>query len=622
MGLFQSFRQVFVTNSPALLASGSTVDSLAVGQIAILDGKTNIATTTPTYATCKAFRFVWGTPNVDLGFSNLDPNENEYSKLIKGKNIISFRAKKAQHPLTALYTVGWTGDVSDTTNTLFANANDSKNLYIKLTGTVIDRLYSGDGVVKLFKTTPPCPTDCNDNCGTINCVDFTNDLVNQINSDKDFKKFIRASALITCNPTIAPSTTTCYKFSINVCDTGDAAALGLIQAAYPGVVITNDGRQGSISTYSTIKTANSAPSNFTSGQTVVTNCTSCPSGYTYTASANSFEIRVVSGASLPTITGVISHTQLNADPAFDTYNVLVATTTAINTVLALAGEGVTVTYVGVSRGLCVLTSPPSVAWYANGTLVQITKGYTITLADTECGTSRLTELQAAYPTLTITQVSGSGSCVHSYAVTISSACFDNGCFPDQPIFADLAPYQGVEWTEVVTAIPSTTVCQCGIQIESAFFNRTTNECTFDAFPYENDTVYVQASNYNPDFNSDSCEPSWKFTQIRQVRYPQGTGAAIQWAEKESKSYDLRERSYDAVLRQIEGYVFQAQTGVYYDEYTLRYKVDFKTSGGWAENYSETIEQVIYVPEGTGKPFEAAINGYLTSAGIQEDGATI
>ena len=117
---YQSFQQVFVTNSPALLAEGKTVDSLAPGQIGFLDAKTYKAVTAPTYAKNKAIYGVWGTPDVDAGEFGGVPNENEYTKLIKGKLIKRVRAKKAQRGVTPVYTIGWSGDVSDTDTLLLS----------------------------------------------------------------------------------------------------------------------------------------------------------------------------------------------------------------------------------------------------------------------------------------------------------------------------------------------------------------------------------------------------------------------------------------------------------------------------------------------------------------------
>jgi len=80
--LNQSFRQVFVTNSPALLAGGATVENIGVGQVGFVDAKTYKGVTSPTYAKNKALQIVQGTP--DLSYLPLMagvPNENVYSHL-------------------------------------------------------------------------------------------------------------------------------------------------------------------------------------------------------------------------------------------------------------------------------------------------------------------------------------------------------------------------------------------------------------------------------------------------------------------------------------------------------------------------------------------------------------
>lgn len=566
MGLYQSYQQVFVTNSPALLASGKTVDSLAVGQFGILDGKTYLATTTPTYANNKALYFVWGTPNVTLGDFGGMPNENEYTKLIKGKLIKRFRAKKAAHGQTPVYTVGWSGGVSDT-DTLSAKAGQSKSLFIKLTGTIIDRLYDKQGVIKEFVTTPACIDDCSDTCANVLCPALAYELADQINKDKDFSKFIRAKAIVQCSGVDAPSTTTCYKFALDVCDTGDQAALGLVQSLYPNEDITVVGRTGSITTYGVVESTNSAPANFDGITSIPADCGTCPSGYTYQAA------------------------DPDADPAL--------------------------------KEKCLLTDTPNIAWYGNGTLLKQSQVYTLTIGDSICGTNRLTDLQAAYPDLTVAVVDSSGSCVHTYTTTVSSACYESGCAVESVVFAPPALFEGVTWVPTPATPPADdATCLCGIQIETSFFNKVTNECTFDAFPYENDVVHVQISNYNPDFNADPCEGSWAVKQIRQVQYPQGHGAFVQRLEKESKAYDARTRAWDAVVREYQGYEFQAKANQFYDQYALEFDTKFFTSGGWSEQYTESFTLNLFVPEGTGDALEAAVNGYLVSAGIDEDGVVL
>lgn len=623
MGLYQSYQTVFVTNSPSLLASGQTVDSLGVGQIGIMDPKTNTATTTPTYAKNKALKLVWGTPNVNAGEFAGVPNENEYTKLIKGKKILSFRSKAAVHPHTPVYTVGWSGDVADT-NTLFANPGEGKSLFIKLTGTIIERLYSPQGVVKEFVITPACLNACTDSCGTTDCTLIAADLVNQINGDKDFSKFIKAKSLVTCNPSTSPTVTNCYQFTLSICDTGDDAALGIVQAEYSGFTITRQSRVGSTSTYLVTLQVNTAPSAFTSQNVFIADCPTCPTGYTFTASANVFQVTIPAGGSAPSgLPGQIAASLISAGPQFSVYYVTTATTQSQSAFIAAAvTAGYSAVFIGVKSQVCQQTSATTTSWVAGNVLNQQTATYIITLADSLCGTNRLAELQAAYPALTISVVNSAGSCVHSYTTTVNSNCYLPGCAIDQITFTAPNVYQGAEWILTPAAVAAGTTCLCGIQLETAFFNVQTNECTFDAFPYENDIVHIQISNYNPDYNADPCIGQWAVKQIRQVQYPQGNGQYIQHREQESKAYDKRTRSWDPVVRQVQGYSLQADATKYYDEYVLEYEVDFYTSGGWAEKYSETFSLCLYVPEGQGSAIENAINSYLTSAGIEENGTAI
>lgn len=616
MGLFQSYAPVFVTNSPALLANGSTVDSLAVGQIGVIDAKTNLGVTAPTYATNKALKIVWGTPNVDLGLMGGIPNENIYSKLIKGKLIKGFRGKAAVHAQTPQWTVGWSGDVSDT-DTLSGKAGEAKHLYIHLSGTIIERLYSPQGVTKLFLTTPPCTDDCSLGCDVQDCTTIADQLVQQINQDKDFRKFIRAKAIKSC--VSSATTNVCYVFELSVCDTGDDVALGLVQAQYPAETVVRVGRQGSESTYQVIKTANSAPADFSNaGIVFIPNCPTCPAGYTAVTSNYVYTVQRSDAGTAGALTtliadyGIVSpETAVRTNYEFGSSTYVVASAS----VLTASGQDI-LHFVGQSRYSCVLTTPTTISWVAGTNLENVERQVRLTIGDTECGNDRLTELQAAYPDLVISLVDADGDCVHTYETTITSECYLPGCGIENAVFTMPAMYQGNAWV-LVPLNDDTTGCLCGVLIESAFFSNETNECTFDALPYENDVVHVQISNYNPDYNEAPCSATdWAVKQIRQVRYPQGDGAWVARKEKESKSYELLERSHEPLLRQLQGYSLQAQNGVFYDEYVLEFDTKYFTSGGWSENYTDSYHLHVFFPEGTGAAFESAINTYLASAAIQ------
>lgn len=623
MGLYQSYQQVFVTNSPALLAEGKTVDSLATGQIGFLDAKTYKALVAPTYAKNKAIYAVWGTPDVNVGEFGGVPNENEYSKIIKGKLVKKLRAKKAQRGVTPVYTIGWSGDVSDT-DTLFARTGESKDLFIKLSGTVIDRLYSKNGLIKGFKTTPACTDDCSDLCSDVSCPDLAQQLVDQINSDKDFRKFIRAKALISCVGVTPPATTPCYKFAITVCDTGDDRSLGILQAQYPDLDIDVISRNGALTTYGVVRDANTLPAAFSNVPVIVPDCPSCALG-TLIPEAMVFEVRTPNGVLPAAVQAAFSDegavVLLNNGPQFATYTVTFPVGTDESDVVAEAdAANYVATFVGTKRNICQLPAV-NVTWAADGTLLKQAKAYRLTIADSICGENRLADLQAAFPELVVSIVDATGECVHTYETTVNSNCYADGCAIEEIKFVTPPMFEGAQWKEVVPA-PGEGECKCGIQIETAFVNRTTNDCTFDSFPYENDIVHVQVSNYNPDFNADPCEGEWAFKQIRQVQYPQGHGAYIQRLEKESKQYDQRFRSFEPVVREVQGYSLQADPTKFYDQYVLEFDTKWKSSGGWSEDYTQSFHLNFFVPEGTGAAIERALNSYITSAGIEEDGAAI
>lgn len=624
--LNQRYRQVFVTNSPALLAQGQTVDNLAVGQIGFLDAKTHLAVTNPTYAKNKALIGAWGTPDIDWGDFSGVPNENEYTKIIKGKRITGLRAKRAQRGQTPLYTVGWSGDSTDT-NSLFAKAGQNKTLFVKLTGEIIDRLFGTQGVTKQFIFEAPCVNDCSEDlCEDLDPRLISKQLVEKINADKDFKKFIRVKELVSCQNATPPETTNCYKFILNVCDTGDDLALGLVQAQYPGDSVSRVDRIGAISTYEIIRSANTLPTAYSSSNSFVPECPDCPegadlveSGYVYTVEVPEGSVIDVHDPNTEPDDGfvIVSATELHTEGGRTTYTVYSSEELTEDDLPADSDF----TLIGESRNMCILP-PTTINWVADGTLLKQSADYQIILADSVCGESRLEELQAAYPDLVVTIVNGEDSgCVHTYQTTVESQCYEDGCAIDQIVFEAPADFEGAKWTKVEES-PSGSNCKTGIQFETAFFHRITGDCTFDYFPYENDLVYIQISNYNPDFNASPCEDDWVVRQIRTAKFPQGHGDYVRRQEKKSKAYDARYRLLDPVAREAQGYSLQADPNKFYDEYVLDFDNEYILSGGWGEKMREAYSLTIYVPEGQGAQFENLLNSYVTSAGIDEDAVSI
>jgi len=183
------------------------------------------------------------------------------------------------------------------------------------------------------------------------------------------------------------------------------------------------------------------------------------------------------------------------------------------------------------------------------------------------------------------------------------------------VFPNLASFEGVSWT-AVSSTPSTTA-QAGVIIETAFVNRVTGDCTFDYYPYEADTIHIQVSEYNADYNGNPCEDRWPVTELQGVKYPVGVGQYVRLQEQKSLSYFLKERSVDPAVREAEGFKFNTDPNLYYDEYTLEFDFKYKVLG-WSQEYQDSYHLTVYFPEGQGSNFENAILTYASSIGNDVD----
>ena len=233
-----------------------------------------------------------------------------------------------------------------------------------------------------------------------------------------------------------------------------------------------------------------------------------------------------------------------------------------------------------------------------------------------CGVSRLAELQAYYPDLVITQEgNGPVACIHQYTTTILSEPAAVGCAVDQLIYPPIPAFGNAEWYP--EPVPAGTTVQAGVLIETAFVNRITGDCTYDYFPYEADTIHIQVSEYNADYNASPCENRWPVSEIQSVKYPVGVGAYVRDQERKSLSYFLEERSQDPAVREAEGYSLQTNPQIFYDEFTVEFDFSYKV-GGWSQTYTDSYHWVIFVPEGSGAAIQQALVTYAESVGNDVD----
>lgn len=624
-----SFRQIFVANTGTLLASGTTAN-LAIGQLGILVVGHGAYTPTvlPTYSTAPKIVIAQGTPDLsDFPAGAGILNQTKYSKEINGSKLTGWRARKAHLGQTDIVAVGFDG--TDITKTLSAKTDETKYLYIRLTGQPIANIFPGErGIIFTVPLSMPCAADCDTTCQPVDCNFIADNLISKIKELKmpggaplvsiDGKRgYIRLSKLTSCDTPPSPTTVEYTHYCLNVFDAGDNNALGAVQAQYPSVTVTRSGRSGNVSTYTfTQPTASSAPAAFNNSDlTVVPNCAVCPSNYTYVAELFLFEVQIAdlgNSAALTAARAVYGSTAIRINYEFGTSTYLAYSATNPNTWTPTAGD--VVSFVGSIQNTCTLTTPVTTAWTTCGTCDKIQRTYVTTLEDTICGTTRLPELVALLGS-GVTEVSSSdANCVRQYTINVlSDNCLEGDCGVDTATFTAPPAVLGAQW--IATVESEGVGCVCGIKIEAAYENRKTKLCTFDAFPYQADGVHIEVSQHNPDYiDTRICDDDWPVTHLQRFAQPVGTGEYVIRLEKDDKGLNLQDFSVDPAVRLAEGYEFLTRPELFYDEYVLEFTIDYP-SGGWSQRNTDKYFVHVFFPQGTGTAFENAINAYVTSARI-------
>ncbi len=263
--------------------------------------------------------------------------------------------------------------------------------------------------------------------------------------------------------------------------------------------------------------------------------------------------------------------------------------------------------------MCVITSPTTIAWVLSDNVWEsFDKDFTITLHDNICGTSRLAELQAAYPDLIISETTA-GDCVRLFTTTVASACTLQGCPPAAVIWIAPQAYFGTPWVE---AIAAPTDASFGVQIESIFVDRITGECAYKDWQYDAEPIFIEVSQHSQDYNSKPtiCAGEWPITEIQGVKLPIGVGSKVREQEEFFKGYDRIYWDSNPIVRELTNMIFQAQPHVFYDQYTIAFEFDYHQFW-FSEKFTDSYRLELYFPEGQGKQFEAAINSYVASIAL-------
>lgn len=228
---------------------------------------------------------------------------------------------------------------------------------------------------------------------------------------------------------------TSWNFAtVSIKDAGESNDLAVVQAQYPLYKVKRTDREDGTSTYSILKPASVTLAAVSITDVNVKNkgCETALAGYTALTGGVVYSIALEdNGADLSAdvdgIAGYVSGTvnKVGNDNGVGTYLVVVtseltdankASFLAINAALGTASF----TELGTVDTAWKKASTVTYAWVNGETCKATTKQYSIILPDTECGQSRLSELQAVYTDLVIEEGIPSGNAVQTVNLTGTS----------------------------------------------------------------------------------------------------------------------------------------------------------------------------------------------------------
>ena len=623
-----SYKYVFASSTSALPTTGTTVN-LGLGQIGIFDANTWQAVVAPQVSTNNAIIIAQGTTSDTFVPGIAKTNETYKSLPITPYSIRKWSAIKAQPGKPQVYTMGFDG--VDTTKTLNVPSGATNfTFWVTLSGQPIANLL-GDtpethyaSYTEQFSVNLPCANDCVDSCGaSIDCNIVADAVISAFSTRKliggqYITDYVKATKLISCQspsgiPTIGYTT---YQLSIQ--DSGDATALAQVQSQYTGTSVKRVSYSGITSVYEiTLPAASPSPAAFVENvNPLIPNCTTCPSGYTlhntlyiYTVVSNTSSLATIKTNYSDTTAFLLSRSGLNY--VYEIHNTTGTTPSAVGTD--------TVTSAGSLQSVCVANSAITAPWTTVKSCTKGLKTYQLTVANTDCGGTYLTQLQTIYGAGVSLVTNNSGTCTSLYQLTVSSdnvAC--DTCDIQPYVWTAPVPFKGMKWVEVAGQTGYGTGCVCGVKFESVYEQRKAQECFLKQVPFEFEPLFITVSTRNPDPNDYSvlCYPDVPTTLVSAVQYPFGYGRVVADAVIASNFSFNQPWRLNPAERDALSYTLGVDLQGYYDEYVLEVGYvphESSSVSGFGKSQLEVFEWHFFYPQGEGVTFAQAINGYLASA---------
>lgn len=273
--------------------------------------------------------------------------------------------------------------------------------------------------------------------------------------------------------------------------------------------------------------------------------------------------------------------------------------------------------------LCQGAVKASVAWVDSGeTCNAVTETYTIQLADTKCGDSRLTELQEAYPELTITEVAASAeACQRKYQTTVTSNVVCEDCSEVyRGLFDSEAPrpFDLKEWEKAAKVYDAN--AKMGIKFKAKASILSGSEEYRDEMPF----VYTSARLSLVGGEKSFVNESYKYgdngrftvTLLSIATEPQNVGGMLRKYEDEGRAYfnGMNRHKGNNYGKLVMGEETRLEGTKQYLDYVVSIEKR-RFSQSFQNQVDEAISYHIYVEPGKHYDLESVLNGLAIASGV-------
>ena len=647
--MVNSYRYVFAASTPTIPVSGTTVD-LGIGEIGVFDGKTFQATSG---VTAKSILIAQGTPDTVFPHGVAKSNHTYKTDIIKGTAVKSWKKVNGKKGSGLQITMGFDG--VDTTKNLTVKQGKDFTYWVTLSGAPIANLL-GDSPkthyavwTEQFTVQLPCVSDCVDTCGDLVDPNVVADAaIAQFNNRKliggqYITDYVKVTKLVDCETTPDPDTVKYCVFNLTIADAGDQAALGAVQAAYPGYTIKRVSRNGLLSTYETILNGkcdgDDIPDSYVyTPAPVLQSCDTCPSGcpadYTLTEAQDAWIVTrpITSGGNLNTPSAQVTFAD-DVETAYATFSPTASEFLSFNSAAASvkiyvpAGTAVTaldsdfVVQFASNQAICTPSGSLDVTtdWVSCKSGTAAIKNFVLTVAN-DCLTPSevlLTELQAIYGDNVELSNFNESTCTSQFTLPVESTNKDfEDCAEVDWKFQAPAPFKGLVWTEVQGAVYGEN-CNVGLKFESIYEQRKSKECFLKQVAYEFEPLFITISTRNPDPNDYSvlCETDVPVTLVKNVEYPKGIGRVVADQVIASNFQFNQPWRKNAAERDAFEYELGIDLQGVYDQYVLEFQT-FPTEAaavsGFGTSQVQTFELSVFFAVGTGAAFETVVSAFVAS----------